>query len=384
MRFAASSRSTVPTRLTSKAARGVRSIAAFTLVELLVVIGIIALLISILLPSLNSARAAAANVKCLANLRTIAQGFVLYSSENKGFLPGSPVTSSRFLFVDAMSSSTLRYSVSSASGIPTPAAGVPPFPEEGAIQSNDWIGPIASMLRLKFTKTQDVTIRFKDYCNTKYFQCPSAGERTQTHYSSSPDAGEVPLLGYATNWCFLVGGITPGPGNTSLTRMSSGATWPLTPSSYSPNIAKIKNSSQKILAADAGKFIRSDTAADYNLNINPAVTTALGNSGNFSDLGAWTTATAAYDRTVANGGTGLDGRLASFRHGRKTAGGNWGAYKLNAAFFDGHAETLDEDRATDPALWLPTGTQITSTTAIPADVKAHHFAANASYPVTIP
>jgi type II secretory pathway pseudopilin PulG len=60
---------------------------AFTLVELLVVIGIIALLISILLPALNRAREASNRTKCLANLRTISQMLHLYALENKDAAP---------------------------------------------------------------------------------------------------------------------------------------------------------------------------------------------------------------------------------------------------------------------------------------------------------
>ncbi len=355
----------------------------FTLVELLVVVGILSMLISLLLPSLNKARQAANRVACLANLRSLGQAMMIYTVQNSGYLPGSGMTSGRHL-----------WQVVGGKAVPadsTPAIDVNGF-APGVNECADWAGPLARAMGYQSTELQsdtDPIARYRWYTEQAIFRCPSNEGALMTAGTGGGGGytglGVLAGMSYTAAACFLTIPYNTYPGNVSADGFLNNITWQretsggsmygVAPDGYIPKISKLGKGSGKIFLADGAKrtyFTKGGTTAiwhaqQYVLGTAPADT--VNTYSVFNDVGAFWGDSQSYHREAIPGNCdagidfqGLDGRLAAYRHGTQRPFAPAGSYLINAVFYDGHAESLDDLSASNPSLWVPKRTRFSNTT----------------------
>ena len=300
----------------------------FTLVELLVVIGIIALLISILLPALGKARKAANTIVCSSNLKQITMGMIIYAQQYHGAILGNGSTSGAAI---------LNTNVATAFGdynCPT------------VIQAADWMSPTAKVLGVKFDEGNllaNRTTRFNFFNSYPPFKCVE-NDLLMTYYSGPINVGTTHMVSYATASYFQLIYNAGAPSSDPVYQKY------LNTGSYFPNITRVGDTSRKIYMADAAKYTTASTSPDYDLTFNNGSIAG----GQFGDWGAFD----QYSRSYLPG----RGMLLSMRHGDRTppvAGQTSTRYRMDVAFFDGHVETMDGHSVQNPTLWVPRGTLVT-------------------------
>jgi hypothetical protein len=296
---------------------------------LLVVVSIIALLISILLPSLKTAREQAKTVVCMATEAGLGRGASTYQADGNGWLAGSPGTSGSLL-------------LGAASGYDGDAVDTPGV----RVQTWDWATPLGLFKNYHSSRAE----RWKMLVNE--LRCRS-NQFLSTPYPPGNHPGwprSQPMVSYNTLRQFMYwpttgrGATPPFPGLGFHDPGQIGGDT-LLPISYTPRIERVGNPADNVFLSDSSRFTDPVSGIlDHDITWNANA------GGGWSDGGP--TLPDTYLRAFHP--SSRRPRLAplTYRHKR---GKDLGVV---VTYYDGHAEYMTERQSRWPDPWWPKGTGI--------------------------
>ena len=294
----------------------------FTLIELLVVVAIIAVLISILLPSLRAARKLAKRVVCASNMRQLGIGMYSYATEMEDWIIGAP-NGSGFAAWDPIERSDR---------LPTTVW--------------DWANPMTPYLGRAARDLAHDRIERMYKSRLGIFKCPESSE-TMTVFRGVPPQhpfGVQPSNSYVTLYRFmLVGGSTTGIQQAKPFRVdwwTHPQGWDtVAPDDYMPRIGKVGLASRKFFMLDGARYITISDQWNYD-----AVLGQTFGTGSYSSSGP------VYKFSVEFGTEpdSANGRRRSYRHPSGSI------LALNALFFDGHVDWMTEKQTRYHGYSMPT------------------------------
>ncbi|MFQ5805039.1 MAG: type II secretion system protein [Phycisphaerae bacterium] len=357
---------------------------AFTLIELLVVVAIIALLISILLPSLACAREKARSAKCGVQLRSFGTGLATYFSENNDWIPG------------VNTSGVAAYVAGEGSDIGALRSPATP------VQNYDWMSP---SLRYETELGNNRAERFQTLINE--YQCPSqAGLKIDFLWpqgvSNSADRADFTddivdtysplsyLMPAHFQWwgrayldtIVAIGETATGRPVIVYAMVAPASFEAFHAGRYQSRLDKLGPPARKIAAADGMRYLTENDEIDFDISPRADL------FGAFASSGGWWAGSTAYG--VKNSTANWDGTIVntapwplaqgrnmvwSYRHGcvnraRVTEGVRDNGGEINAMFFDGSVRRLDDRASRNIEYWYPTGAMVNSPSEGLTDVLA--------------